>query len=200
MKLEVHYMRKEHTDSRIKVADSPHDWCDGSKVAKYLKTGKKDISSKVTEFYYHKDVLDGSKFKAKDEGFANDNDWKAWLEDVKEDLSSNKERFAEDSIWKLKRKLHLISDRQMEDVCQKIFTYMNGMLGGPDSEIHPLGYGEENRRKLEDLGIAHSSMSVCDHVVFPNGEIMVCHGSGWLKVKPNKSIHRVKAGIVEELK
>jgi|TARA_Y100000758_G_C15875141_1_gene358175 hypothetical protein len=186
MKLEVHYMRKEHTDSRIRVKDSPHDWLDGSDVAKYLETGKMDISSKVHEFYYHEDVLDGSKFKSKDKGFANDSDWKAWLEDVKEDLSSNKERFAEDSIWKLKRLFRLVSDRQMKDVSQKIFTYMNGMLGGPSSEIHPLGYGEENRKILNDLGIAHSSMSVCDHIVFPNGEIMVCHGNGWLKVKPKE--------------
>ena len=74
----------------------------------------------------------------------------------------------------------------MEDVSQQIFAYMNDMLGGPDNEIHPLGYGEENRRKLEDLGIAHSSMSVCDHIVFPNKEIMVCHGSGWIKVKPKE--------------
>ena len=185
MKLEVHYMRKEHTDSRIRVKDSPHDWLDGSDVAKYLETGKNDISSKVHEFYFHEDLL-GSRGK----GFDSDDDWEAWMKEVKADLINNKKKFAEDFIWKLKRFFQCKQQREidMEDVSQQIFAYMNGMLGGPDSMIHPLGYGEENRKMLEDLGIAHSSMSVCDHIVFPNKEIMVCHGSGWIKVKPKEEL------------
>ena len=93
----------------------------------------------------------------------------------------------------------------MKDVCEKMFTYMNGMLGGEEAKLHPLWNIEvdnsisSNRKILDDLGVAHTSMSVCDHIVFPNGEIVVCDGSGWVIVKPNKSIHNVKA-VMEESK
>jgi len=39
---------------------------------------------------------------------------------------------------------------------------------------------------LDRLGLIHSSMSVSDFILFPNKEIMVCDGDGWLKINVNK--------------
>ena len=102
----------------------------------------------------------------------------------KEDaIVMEKTSYGENFLWRfIKCKQSKINE--MDEISEIVFTFMNGMY--KNGQDHPLLYGKENKLMLDRLGLIHSSMSVSDFILFPNKEIMVCDGDGWLKINVNK--------------
>lgn len=162
MKLEVHYIKGDIIMKSVKAEYTSqtkycHSWLTGKKVAEYLKTGNmNDIASKVCDIHY---------------------------DNRKDEIVMEKTSYGENFLWIfIKCKQSKINE--MDEISEIVFTFMNGMY--KDGQDHPLLYGEENKLMLEKLGLIHSSMSISDFILFPNKEIMVCDGAGWLKIKANK--------------
>tara|TARA_R110002033_G_scaffold164022_2_gene201229 strand:- start:13832 stop:14347 length:516 start_codon:yes stop_codon:yes gene_type:complete len=165
MKLEVHYIKGDIIMKSVKAemldpsqTKYCHSWLNGKKVAEYLKTGNmNDIASKVCDIHY---------------------------DNRKEDaIVMEKTSYGENFLWRfIKCKQSKINE--MDEISEIVFTFMNGMY--KNGQDHPLLYGKENKLMLDRLGLIHSSMSVSDFILFPNKEIMVCDGDGWLKINVNK--------------
>ena len=175
MKLEVHYIKGDIIMKSVKAemldpsqTKYCHSWLNGKKVAEYLKTGNmNDIASKVCDIHYD---------NKKEFGDA---------------IVMEKTSYGENFLWELSRFIKCKQSKinELHEISEIVFTFMNGMYSPPenkDGQDHPLLYGKENKLMLDRLGLIHSSMSVSDFILFPNKEIMIADGVGWLKIKARK--------------
>ena len=76
--------------------------------------------------------------------------------------------------------LEIDDNKDLAEVSEIIFALMNGMAGGedPDGTPNPLG-NPEGQKKIRDLGVGHTSMSVGDFIIFGNGKTLVVDDMGF---------------------
>ena len=113
-------------------------------------------------------------YLTKDERRNNPNSWLDIDETIKNIKANKINAFAN------VHELEIDDNKDLAEVSEIIFALMNGMAGGedPDGTPNPLG-NPEGQKKIRDLGVGHTSMSVGDFIIFGNGKTLVADDMGF---------------------